>query len=87
MGEREERRAVVMEICGFAVGLLLALSATLLVDTQTTDVRSRYIHFLTQHVIEDMELNQCDQVINKRNINKCNTNNCKEINTFIPGHR
>uniref|UniRef100_A0AAY5ED23 Ribonuclease A-domain domain-containing protein n=1 Tax=Electrophorus electricus TaxID=8005 RepID=A0AAY5ED23_ELEEL len=63
--------------------LLLALSATLLVDTQTTDVMRRYKHFLRQHVIEDMELNQCDQVINKRNINKCNTNNCKEINTFI----
>uniref|UniRef100_A0A4W4DSN2 Ribonuclease A-domain domain-containing protein n=1 Tax=Electrophorus electricus TaxID=8005 RepID=A0A4W4DSN2_ELEEL len=43
----------------------------------------RYKHFLTQHVIEDMELNQCDQVINQRHITEGNTTNCKEINTFI----
>uniref|UniRef100_A0AAY5EHG8 Ribonuclease A-domain domain-containing protein n=1 Tax=Electrophorus electricus TaxID=8005 RepID=A0AAY5EHG8_ELEEL len=38
--------------------------------------------FLTQHVIEDMKQTS-DQVINQRHITEGNTNNCKEINTFI----
>ncbi|KAK1787458.1 hypothetical protein P4O66_002742 [Electrophorus voltai] len=76
-------RAVVMEIRGFAVGLLLALSATLLVDAQPADVRSRYIHFLTQHVYGGMNTNKCSKVIGQRHITEGNTNNCKEINTFI----
>ncbi|XP_035383430.1 ribonuclease-like 3 [Electrophorus electricus] len=72
-----------MEIRGFAVGLLLALSATLLVDAQPADVRSRYIHFLTQHVYGGMNTNKCSKVIGQRHITEGNTNNCKEINTFI----
>uniref|UniRef100_A0AAY5F338 Ribonuclease A-domain domain-containing protein n=1 Tax=Electrophorus electricus TaxID=8005 RepID=A0AAY5F338_ELEEL len=63
--------------------LLLALSATLLVDAQPADVMRRYKHFLTQHVYGGMNTNKCSKVINQRHITEGNTNNCKEINTFI----
>ncbi|XP_065126450.2 ribonuclease-like 3 [Paramisgurnus dabryanus] len=66
-----------------AVILLLVLCASLSTDAQPADVRERYKTFLNQHVNGNMNEHICTSVIRSRHITKPNTNECKEVNTFI----
>ncbi|KAM3866988.1 integrin alpha-6-like [Diretmus argenteus] len=65
----------------FACWLLLLLCATGF--SQPADIYPRYKHFIDQHVNRQMSVNRCDAVIRSKGITKTNSNECKEINTFI----
>ena len=47
------------------------------------DVTERYKKFLNQHVIRKMGKNDCDQIINQREISKTNSAECKDVNTLL----
>ncbi|XP_053086290.1 ribonuclease-like 3 [Pangasianodon hypophthalmus] len=72
-----------MEKCQFGLVLLLVLCAVLPAEAQPPNVIHRYRNFLNQHVYIDMTERKCTSEIYKRKITDGNTNNCKEVNTFI----
>nr|NP_001187912.1 angiogenin-3 precursor [Ictalurus punctatus]ADO29290.1 angiogenin-3 [Ictalurus punctatus] len=67
----------------FVLVLLLVSCAALPAEAQPPDVKHRYQNFLTQHVYPTMTEAKCTSEIRQRKITDGNTNNCKEVNTFI----
>ncbi|KAI5630417.1 ribonuclease like 2 precursor [Silurus asotus] len=67
------------------VGLvsLLVLSTVLFAEAQPANVMPRYKNFLNQHVYGDMAESWCTSEIRSRKITDGNSNNCKDVNTFI----
>ncbi|XP_076595895.1 ribonuclease-like [Chaetodon auriga] len=58
--------------------LLVLLSAAVL--SENADIESPYMKFKRQHIIQQMSADMCDEVMQKRRINR---NKCKKLNTFI----
>ncbi|KAI5630415.1 ribonuclease like 2 precursor [Silurus asotus] len=67
------------------VGLvsLLVLSTVLFAEAQSANVMPRYQNFLNQHVYGNMAESWCTSEIRSRKITDGNSNNCKDVNTFI----
>ncbi len=65
----------------FACLLLVLLSVTVL--SLDVDIKGQFKKFKNQHINEQMTVNQCDDVMRRRNIDKVHKNKCKKINTFI----
>ncbi|XP_062844993.1 ribonuclease-like 3 [Trichomycterus rosablanca] len=74
---------MIMKICCFGLVLLLVLSAVLPSDAQPETTSQRYQRFKRNHVYGSMTVKQCTSVISKRGITEGNTNQCKDVNSFI----